>query len=155
VVWGKIVVMKDEIAMPKVDGILETAIHAVDPGRTAAFYRRLFEFDTLLESDRLIALNVSGRNVLLIFKSGATSEPYDTPGGTIPGHRGGGTGHFAFSIASQDVQDWRLRLKSAGVAVESAVKWPSGAESLYFRDPDHHLVELMTPGFWRLQYSDA
>ena len=136
--------------IPRVNGILETAIHADDPQRTANFYRQLFEFGTLLESDRLIALDVAGRNVLLIFKRGATSEPFDTPGGTIPGHGASGTGHFAFSIALQDVASWHQRLESLGVAVESIVKWPGGAESLYFRDRDHHLVELMTPGFWRI-----
>jgi len=28
------------------------------------------------------------------------------------------------------------------------VKWSRGGESLYFRDPDDHLVELATPGIW-------
>lgn len=141
---------ESQITTPKVNGILETAIHAADPQRTANFYRGVFDFDTLLESDRLIALDVAGRNVLLIFKAGATTEPFDTPGGTIPGHRGVGAGHFAFSIASDDLLKWRERLESTGVAVESTVKWPGGAESLYFRDPDNHLVELITPGFWRI-----
>src|SRR5438105_4403424 len=100
--------------MPKVSGILETAIHADDPQRTAAFYRQLFDFDTLFESDRLIALDVAGRNVLLVFKAGVTSEPFDTPGGTIPGHGGHGALHFAFSIASEDVGSWHQRLESAG-----------------------------------------
>jgi catechol 2,3-dioxygenase-like lactoylglutathione lyase family enzyme len=138
-----------EIAMPKVNGILETAIYADDLLRSAGFYRRVFEFETLLESERLIALDVAGRSVLLIFKSGATREPFETPGGTIPGHCASGATHFAFSIGAEDVQSWLGWLKSVGVAVESTVKWPKGAESIYFRDPDGHLVELITPGFWR------
>jgi catechol 2,3-dioxygenase-like lactoylglutathione lyase family enzyme len=28
------------------------------------------------------------------------------------------------------------------------VRWPRGGESIYFRDPDGHLVELATPGLW-------
>jgi catechol 2,3-dioxygenase-like lactoylglutathione lyase family enzyme len=28
------------------------------------------------------------------------------------------------------------------------MNWPGGARSLYFRDPDEHLVEFITPGFW-------
>ena len=39
-----------------VGGILETALYVADPSRSAEFYRRLFGFPTLLESDRLIAL---------------------------------------------------------------------------------------------------
>ena len=46
------------------------------PGMRADFYRRLFKFETLLESERLIALDVGGRSVLLLFKAGATHEPY-------------------------------------------------------------------------------
>jgi catechol 2,3-dioxygenase-like lactoylglutathione lyase family enzyme len=43
----------------------------------------------------------------------------------------------------------RPRFRPAeGVAIESEVKWPA-AESVYFKDPDGHLVELITPGFWR------
>jgi hypothetical protein len=30
------------------------------------------------------------------------------------------------------------------------VNWPEGAQSVYFRDVDENLVELITPGFWRI-----
>jgi catechol 2,3-dioxygenase-like lactoylglutathione lyase family enzyme len=36
------------------------------------------------------------------------------------------------------------------VNIESRVKWPRGGESIYFRDPDDHLVELVTPGTWAI-----
>lgn len=136
--------------VPSVYGILETALYVHDPVKATAFYRRLFNFDTLLESERLIALDVSGRSVLLLFKAGATDQPFETPGGIIPGHGGAGANHFAFSIATDDVPFWQEHLKSAGVAIESVVHWPAGAVSLYFRDPDQNLVELITPGFWRI-----
>jgi catechol 2,3-dioxygenase-like lactoylglutathione lyase family enzyme len=136
--------------MPGVLGILETALYAHDLQRAADFYRKLFGFNTLLDTDRLIALDVAGRNVLLLFREGATKEAFATPGGVIPGHSGSGPSHFAFSIAAEDVPRWRQQLTSADIAIESEVKWPGGAHSLYFRDPDEHLVELITPGFWRV-----
>jgi catechol 2,3-dioxygenase-like lactoylglutathione lyase family enzyme len=136
--------------VPSVLGILETALYVKDVQRAAAFYRRLFGFTTLLDSERLIALDVAGRNVLLLFKAGATNEPFATPGGVIPGHGGAGVSHFAFSIASEDLPHWQQRLDTEGVAVESVVKWPGGSQSIYFRDSDEHLVELITPGFWRI-----
>jgi catechol 2,3-dioxygenase-like lactoylglutathione lyase family enzyme len=135
--------------MPAVSGILETAIYVSDLRRAAEFYRRVFEFEILLESEKLIALNVAGRSVLLLFKEGATGEAAAVPGGVIPPHAGSGPTHFAFSIAADDVEVWKQRLKDEAVEIESTVDWPGGAESIYFRDPDQNLVELITPGFWR------
>jgi catechol 2,3-dioxygenase-like lactoylglutathione lyase family enzyme len=132
-----------------VGGILETSLYVADVPRSAAFYRRLFGFGVLLESDRLTALDVAGRSVLLLFRAGATSEPFTLPsGGVVPGHDGSGRYHLAFSIAAEEFEPWRRRLEAEGVAVESVVTWPGGCKSLYFRDPDDHLVELITPGFW-------
>ena len=48
------------------------------------------------------------------------------------------------------MESWRGRLESEGVAVESIVIWPSGAKSLYFRDTDGNLAELITTGFWSI-----
>src|SRR5262249_3250439 len=137
----------------QVNGILETALYVSDIKRAAEFYRRLFGFPTLLESERLIALDVSGRSVLLLFAEGGTSEPFPVRGGAgaIP-PRGGSRGgyHFAFSIAAEDVPSWQGRFESEGVAVESIVTWPGGAKSVYFRDPDGNLAELISPGFWKI-----
>ncbi len=60
----------------QIEGVLETALYVADVQRAAAFYRRLFGFPTLLESERLIALNVAGKNVLLLFPEGGTTEPF-------------------------------------------------------------------------------
>lgn len=130
-------------------GILETALYVSDPA-AAAFYRRVFGFGTLLESDRLVALDVAGRNVLLLFRAGATGAPFDTGGGVIPPHAGAPPTHFAFSIAAEDVEPWTAKLESEGVPVESVVTWPRGARSVYFRDPDGNLGELISPGFWAI-----
>jgi catechol 2,3-dioxygenase-like lactoylglutathione lyase family enzyme len=134
----------------QVSGILETALSVEDLAASAAFYKRLFGFDTLLDTERLVALNVARRNVLLLFKKGATEEPVALPGGVIPGHGASGRSHLAFSIAAEEIEPWRQRLAAEGVAVEGAVNWPGSARSLYFRDPDLHLVELITPGFWAI-----
>ena len=55
---------------------------------------------------------------------------------------------MAFSIAADALAEWEARLSEAGVAIESRVKWPRGGESIYFRDPDGHVLELATPGLW-------
>jgi catechol 2,3-dioxygenase-like lactoylglutathione lyase family enzyme len=111
----------------KVSGILETALYVADPAVSAGYYNRLFGFETLLDTDRLVALNVAGRDVLLLFKKGATEEPATLPGGVIPGHGASGRSHLAFSITAEDIEPWRERLAGEGVAIESTVSWPGGA----------------------------
>jgi hypothetical protein len=45
----------------QVSGILETALSVEDPAASAAFCKRLFGFETLPDTDRLVALNVAER----------------------------------------------------------------------------------------------
>jgi catechol 2,3-dioxygenase-like lactoylglutathione lyase family enzyme len=133
---------------PPVDRILETCIHAEDLNKSADFYERLFGFHRMLSTDRLCVFDVASQSVLIVFQRGSTSEPAAIAGGVIPPHGGSGHLHFAFAIAKEDLAAWEQRLRDAHVAVESRVHWESGGDSLYFRDPDNHLVELATPGIW-------
>lgn len=66
----------------------------------------------------------------------------------IPPHDASGPSHFAFAIQSEDLELWTKHLESNGVQIESRVMWDRGGTSLYFRDPDNHSVELVTPGTW-------
>jgi len=63
-------------------------------------------------------------------------------------HDGRGPGHIAFGISKDAVDSWRARLAKHGVGLLSEINWESGAQSLYFRDPDGHMIELATPGIW-------
>jgi catechol 2,3-dioxygenase-like lactoylglutathione lyase family enzyme len=56
--------------------------------------------------------------------------------------------HIAFSIAADALAEWETQLADSGIAIEGRTKWPRGGESIYFRDPDGHLLELATPGLW-------
>jgi catechol 2,3-dioxygenase-like lactoylglutathione lyase family enzyme len=134
--------------MPRITGILETCIHVDDLSRSAQFYETLFGFRRLGSDERFCALDVAGRDVLILFRRSGTLEPSTLPGGMIPPHSGSGQLHFAFAIPSEDFAAWEERLTAAGIAIESRVRWPRGGESLYFRDPDQHLVELASPGIW-------
>jgi len=133
---------------PPVSGLLETSLYARDLARTAAFYRDLFQFRTLVDSPRLVAFDVAGKSVLLVFQAGATEEDVTEPRGKIPGHDGRGRLHFALSIAAAELEAWRPRLVGQGIPIAGEYTWPRGGKSLYFRDPDGALVELATPGLW-------
>jgi catechol 2,3-dioxygenase-like lactoylglutathione lyase family enzyme len=136
--------------MPNVSGVLETALYVEDVQRSIRFYQTLFKSETLFADDRLCAMSVAGRQVLLLFKKGATIHPIATPEGNIPPHDGSGNLHLAFSISAEDLEPWEKWLQENGVTIESKVKWDRGGYSLYFRDPDGHLIELVTPGCWAI-----
>ena len=133
-----------------VTGILETAVHVEDVMRSREFYQNIFGFPVLEGDERFCALNVADRQVLLLFKKGGSTTPMAVPGGIIPPHGGDGNLHFAFAIPAADLPTWEARLREHGVAIESRVHWARGAESIYFRDPDGHLGELVTPGIWAI-----
>ena len=129
-------------------GILETAVYVEDLERSREFYAALFGFSLMVSDDRFCAFDVAGRDVLLLFRKGGTPEPVPTPGGLIPAHDGDGRLHLAFAVDQGDLDGWEARLRERGIEVESRVQWPAGGRSLYFRDPDGHLLELATPGLW-------
>ena len=142
--------MPEAEARPTVSGVLETSLYVEDLERSGAFYRDLFGFGVLFSDERVWALSVADAHVLLLFRRGGSIEPIPGPGGPLPPHDGAGTTHLAFSIATEQLDGWRQRIETRGIAVEHAAEWPRGGRSLYFRDPDDHLVELVTPGCWAI-----
>lgn len=134
--------------MPVVAGVLETCLYVDDLERAMQFYERLFGFAVMNRDERFCAMNVAAGSVLLLFRRGGTLSAIETGHGTIPPHDGHGPLHMALAIPAESIDEWEATLLGAGVAVESAVHWPRGSVSLYFRDPDGHLIELATPGLW-------
>ncbi|AWM87924.1 VOC family protein [Microvirga sp. 17 mud 1-3] len=134
--------------MPKLNGVLETALYVDDVPRAQAFYETVLDLKPIFADQRLCALDVAGRSVLLLFRRGATLETVTMPGGTIPPHDGSGPQHIALAVSAEDLAAWEDRLAGKGVAIEGRTDWPRGGRSIYFRDPDGHLLELATPGLW-------
>lgn len=135
--------------MPALTGVIETALYVDDMDRAAKFYADLLGLKRIGGEDgRLHAYSVADRSVLLLFKRGATIHPVETPAGVIPPHDGTGQNHFAFAIAAGELPAWEKHLAAHSIEIESRVHWPRGGTSIYFRDPDGHLVELATPGMW-------
>lgn len=134
--------------MPTLTDLKETALYVDDLPRALTFYRDIIGLPTLVADDRFAALDVSGRHVLLLFLRGSSTQPTDLPGGTIPPHDGSGPLHTAFSIDASELPVWQAHLAAHNIEVISTVTWPRGGTSIYFRDPDGHLLELLTPGVW-------
>jgi catechol 2,3-dioxygenase-like lactoylglutathione lyase family enzyme len=132
--------------MPIIDGILETALYVENLGRSCDFYRQVFGFDVIVSSERMCALKVSDRQLLLLFKKRASL-------GRTPGsHDGDGQLHLAFAISASELAAWEGWLTQHALPIEEKRLWDRGGCSLYFRDPDGHLLEVATPGVWPAVY---
>jgi len=139
--------MIDPTKPPGVNGILETALYVESAARSAAFYQRVFGFEVidfaggekLDDASRLCAMRAGDRDVLLLFKRGGTRDTNAT-----------GSIHVAFGIARSDLAAWEKWLAQQGVAIEFRQTWKYGGEALFFRDPDGHLLEVVTPGVWTI-----
>ena len=129
-----------------VAGVYETALYVADLARSCAFYQELFGLELVGggvgADDRLTALRVGDRQVLLLFRQGASA------GGASLAHDARGQTHVAFAVAAADIGAWERRLRDWGLAIERIIDWRPGVRSLYVRDPDRHLVEVATPGVW-------
>ena len=127
---------------PKVDGILESSLYVSEVPRSIRFYQETLGFRVISQfGERGCAMNAGPHQVLLLFKKGA-SRAIPTP------HDGEGELHLAFAIPSAELSYWESWLQRQGVAIEEKKQWDLGGWSLYFRDPDRHLIELATPGTW-------
>jgi len=135
--------------MPNLDHILETALYVDDLDRARRFYEDVLALSPLFVDDRLCAYDVAGRSVLLLFRRGASLETTHMSSGTIPPHDGAGPLHMAFAIPADALAPWEERLRAHLVTIEGRTDWPRGGHSIYFRDPDGHLLELATPGLWK------
>lgn len=132
----------------KLCGILETALYVADLERSERFYRRLFALEPLFSDDRLRALAIDDNHVLLLFLRGASVTGADSPVGHIPGHDGQGQLHLAFHVSEAEFPAWKAHLATHDITLIAELPLGKG-HSLYFHDPDGHVVELATPGIWR------
>ena len=134
----------------KLARVIETCLYVDDLDRAAKFYEDVLELKPLTSDARFRAYDVGGESVLLLFRRGATLETVRMPGGTIPPHDGHGPLHMAFAVAADALPQWEARLRERGIAIEGRTDWSRGGRSIYFRDPDGHLLELATPGLWAI-----
>lgn len=133
---------------PQIGGVFETALYVDDMSRAVDFFANVLGLAVMLQTDRLTAFDAGGHSVLLVFARGASRA--DTVGerGIVPGHDGAGPLHMALRISADAYDAWKTRLETHGVPLRGEMSWPAGGRSLYFEDPDGHVLELATPGLW-------
>jgi catechol 2,3-dioxygenase-like lactoylglutathione lyase family enzyme len=127
---------------PRTNGILESSLYVDDVARSAHFYGRIFGFSVISDfGDRGCALGAGSCQVLLLFKKRG-SLSIQSP------HDGDGELHLAFAASTAELPAWEAWLAENGIPVEEKRLWELGGQSIYFRDPDRHLLEIATPGVW-------
>ena len=129
---------------PKTEGILESSLYVTDVARSAHFYEKIFGFRVISDFGASgCAMRAGTRQVLVLFRKGGSRD-------IVSPHNGDGELHLAFAIPAAELATWEAWLAENGIAVEEKRTWELGGQSLYFRDPDRHLLELATPGVWSI-----
>ena len=129
---------------PRCDGILESSLYVDDVQRSVAFYENIFGFCVISDfGGRGCAMQAGDKRVLLLFKKRGSLN-WTSP------HDGDGELHIAFAIPAEELAKWEEWLAENAIAVEERRAWARGGISVYFRDPDRHLLEIATPGVWSI-----
>ncbi|MEI4486731.1 VOC family protein [Frigidibacter sp. MR17.14] len=133
----------------RADGILETVLYATDLDAMQDFYTRVFGLEVVQKVPGRLVFLRCGSQMLLIFDPEVSARP--DPKIAIPRHGATGPGHVCFRAETlAEIDDWHRHLLAQGVAIELDHLWPSGARSLYCRDPAGTSVEVGMPAMWGL-----
>jgi catechol 2,3-dioxygenase-like lactoylglutathione lyase family enzyme len=129
---------------PETRGLLESSLYVADPAASARFYEKIFGFRKISDfGERGCAMEAGERQVLLLFRKRGSLD-IESP------HDGEGELHIAFAAPAAELERWEAWLAQNGIAIEEKKSWDRGGVSVYFRDPDRHLLELATPGVWTI-----
>jgi len=131
-------------------GILETVLYAKDLRAARQFYENVLGLDCFAEDGDRDVFFYCGNQVLLIFNPDRTSVARLPGPGVAPPHGAFGQGHLCFRAGSKEIDLWRRRLESHGIAIEADFVWEGGGRSLYFRDPAGNCIEFAEPELWSL-----
>ncbi len=116
--------------VPKLDGVLETAIYTDDMSRARSFYEGVLGLTPIFSDARLTAYGIAPRSVLLIFRRGAATQTVTIPGGTIPGTRRRGA-------AARRIRHRQGRTRTVGAASGGERRRCRRRNQLVARRPQH------------------
>ncbi|WP_264213598.1 VOC family protein [Leisingera thetidis] len=128
--------------------ILEASLYAEDLDAAEDFYGRILGLECIQRVGGRHVFFRCGASVLLLFNPLQTIKPPGNPRLPVPPHGAHGPGHVCFAQHREDLLRMRSRLATAGIGIEAEFDWPSGARSIYFRDPAGNSVEIAEPRLW-------
>lgn len=127
----------------KVRFIKETSIYVEDLDRTKTFYS-LIGLESYSESKGRHVFFRAGTSMLLCFQK----DFFLKNNSGLPEHGANGKIHLAFEVDENEFDNTKSELMAKNIIIEHEHYWEHGNRSLYFRDPDGHLLEVVTPGLW-------
>lgn len=119
-------------------GIKETCLYIHDLDQAKSFYHGILGLPVVNYLPGKHLFLRAGQSVLLLF------NPDDSKSKTSPpAHFAEGNQHFAFEVRSDEYENAKREIAAKGIEIIDVLKWKSGAESFYFRDPENNVLEIV------------
>lgn len=134
----------------EIEGVLEAALYASDLDTAEHFYGTVLGLERIARHDDRHIFFRCGQTVVLIFNADETVKTASPGALPVPPHGATGAGHLCFRVSGDRLNDMVAKLTAAGVAIEADFRWPTGARSIYFRDPAGNSLECAEPKLWNL-----
>ena len=134
----------------EIEDVLEAALYASDLDAAEHFYGTVLGLERIARHDDRHIFFRCGQTVVLIFNAEETVKAASPGALPVPPHGATGAGHLCFRVSGDSLDDMVAKLAAAGVAIEADFRWPTGARSIYFRDPAGNSLECAEPKLWNL-----
>lgn len=122
--------------------VVETCLYVDDVEASAAWYAEVLDLVHIAGAPPRDAFLAAGDTMLLLFDPEHTRDPGEN---SVPAHGAEGPQHVALGV--EELEPWRQRLAEHGIEITHEEDWGSG-DSIYFEDPDGHVLELVERGTW-------
>ena len=136
---------------PKLGQIVETILYTSDLPAMLAFYQDVLGLEPFISMPAVAGFELPNHSLLLLFDRSTTTVDKIRESGTIPKH-GCPTGlgqHIAFACDGEDeLKEWEAHFEEKGVGIVGRINWERGGRSVYIKDVEGHVLEIMTKGVW-------
>lgn len=118
-------------------------LYVTDLDRTEDYYRNKLGFGLISKKAGRHVFFRAGNQVLLCFIAEVTRNDKK-----LPPHFAHGEQHIAFEVSRNDYVAMKAHLTSQDIEIIHEEHWRENVYSAYFKDPDNHLLEIVTEGLW-------
>ncbi len=123
--------------------IKENCLYVSDLDCSRYFYHQQLHFPLISQVEGRHIFFRAGSSILLCFLPEVTQAETK-----LPPHFAHGPQHLAFEVAAGEYAAWKKHLRSQGIEIIYEQHWKDRLYSMYFHDPDGHLLEIVPPGIW-------